>query len=81
VKIKVGIEYKIGGRTVSQQEWLNHLTESANEKARLTLQKRLAAVRCPEHGLAPEIIYSGNQAHIKGCCPQVIEAAQEALNR
>ena len=85
-----GFEYKIGGRTVSQEEWVRHLGQEAVERAKPDLLANIKAdiseLRCSVHGQSPKIVkteWRGNSLHtsISACCDAMLKRAQQAAAR
>jgi hypothetical protein len=78
------LEYRIGNRKVSQQEWERHMFQEApRQVAREAVDRELRKVRCPTHGQSPNATITdradGFEVHIEGCCDALVERAQKAL--
>lgn len=79
----IEIEYKIGGRRVSQQEWERHLREAPTRAAKENVKQKLSGVRCLTHGQSPKVTFretsQGFDVSISGCCGELTERTRRAL--
>jgi hypothetical protein len=79
-----GIKFEIGGRSVSQSEFLRNMENSALEQAHKGVRSRVLAVRCPVHGRAPDnfrVVGTGSNLKYEYavCCERLKEAVAKAL--
>jgi ubiquitin C-terminal hydrolase len=79
----IEIEYTVGGRRVSQQEWERHLREAPTRATKEAVKQKLSRVRCPAHGQSPKVTFretsEGFDVSISGCCEELTERARRAL--
>jgi hypothetical protein len=80
----MSLEYRIGGRRVSKQQWERHVFQDEPRRiAREEIESKLRTVRCPVHGQTPRVTYSetprGFDLTVEGCCSQVEQLAENAV--
>ena len=78
------LEYKIGNRTVSEDEFLKNFEESALSLAHSAVEERVSSVRCPIHGQSPSnfrVLREGENISYEftACCERLRSAVWEAL--
>ena len=77
------MEYKIGGRKVSQREWERHIAEAPLEAVKDEIRQRVGRIRCPKHGTTATVtlarVSNGFDTKMSGCCDDLVEAARRAL--
>jgi signal recognition particle subunit SEC65 len=90
VDFKVEFEHKIGGRKVSEQEWVRHLSQEAVAKVLPEVAKDVKAeverLHCPVHHEHPKVVRSqivGNElrTQVSACCAEMREKAQRIAAR
>lgn len=85
MNIKSSIEYKIGGRKVSQREWERHLFEQEPKRLiRENVEGKLRGLRCPKHGESPRPTFRetsrGFDLSVSTCCEELEALVQRALH-
>jgi len=78
------LEYKIGNRTVSEDESLESFEESTLALAHSAVEERVCGVRCPIHGQSPgdfRVLREGKNISYEftACCERLRSAVGEAL--
>jgi len=81
-----GLEFKIGGRTVSHDQFFKNMEQSVIDLASNAIEKRVSAVRCPVHGKsAGDLRQKPNRAGkvewtYSVCCAELRAAVERALS-
>jgi hypothetical protein len=80
----VGIEYKLGGRRVSQKKFFEGIEGQIRKLAVDGLIDRATQVTCPKHGKRAEVskiseTSDGFSFQISGCCDDLVERARSNL--
>ncbi len=83
--MSVKIEYRIGGRKVSQRQFTDGLE---GEVRRLTIEgvtKKVQSARCPVHNKPPRVTgvdqtADGYQFKFGGCCDKAVAEARRLLS-
>ncbi len=84
----IDIEFRIGGEKQSLNKELDGMVAKADAEARKSaqeyIQRKLAHVRCPEHGGALRIVVEGPswddfELSVEGCCQKLIGEATKVL--
>lgn len=79
------LEYKVGGRTVSQGEFMKNIKDSALELAHKAVKEQVSRVRCPVHGQHPTNLRAtggsgGNIGYeFTACCEQLKAAVAKTF--
>ncbi len=79
-----GLKFQIGGRTVSQSDFMKNIEESAMELAHKAVRERVLAVKCPVHRQSPtnfRVKRTGGKVEYEftACCERLREAVKRAL--
>ena len=73
------LEYTIGGRKVSQAEFLRDMKDSVYEEAHKKVKESVGRVRCPVHGTHPtnfRVVKSCSKINYEfTCCCEDLKAA------
>lgn len=69
--------FKVGGKS-------DELDEAAQAKVAEYVNKRVGALRCPDHDKAPTVIVSGTSLsnigfEVQGCCQKIIHIVKTKL--
>ena len=79
----MSLEFRVGGRKVSQQEFERSLKETALKQVDGAVQRSLSTIRCPKHHQRPRVRSARSSRDVKwkieGCCQELVEAARKAL--
>ncbi len=75
---------RVNGRAVSLDEAEGALEKASLEKIEASLQKRVAGVRCVEHGTTPHIVRRGLTTRrlsweVRACCKSLLQLAVDQL--
>ncbi len=78
------ITFKLNGRKVRPNQIGDALEKALLQKVEDDIKKKVATVRCPEHGQAAQIVASGRSIDklrfdIKGCCEKLISDVKKKL--
>jgi hypothetical protein len=80
----VSIEYSLGGRTVSRDEFYGGIESRIRETTVAQARARLGHVRCPIHGRTAavrrlRVTSEGFEIKLTGCCGELLALAGESL--
>ncbi len=84
----IDVEFRIGGEKQSLNKELDEMEAKADAENRKGIQgyiqKKLAHVRCPEHGGTLRVVVEGPswddfELSVEGCCEKFIDEATKAL--
>ena len=84
----INVEFRIGGEKQSLNKKLDEMAAKADAEARWGIQeymqRKLAHVRCQEHGGALRVVVEGPslddfELSVEGCCQKLIDEAAKAL--
>ncbi len=79
----MSLEFRVGGRKVSQREFGRALHDTALKKVDDAVQRRLRTIRCPKHGQQARVrsarSHNDLKWNIEGCCEELVRAARKAL--
>lgn len=80
----IEIIFEINGRRVSPGNLQNALEKALLQSIQESIQKKVGAIRCPEHGQAPKVICKGRSLdnlsfEVSGCCQSVIDSVVAKL--
>jgi hypothetical protein len=78
------IIFEINGKRVDPDCLGNVLEQAILQSIKDYIQKKLGAIRCPEHGQAPKVICKGKSVkdlsfEVTGCCQKLIDIAKAQL--
>jgi len=79
-----GMKYQIGGRTVSQHEFMKNIKDSVLNLADQGVRERVLSVRCPVHGQGPTNLKGSRSSSKMGweynaCCDRLRKAVEGAF--
>jgi hypothetical protein len=82
--LDVSIEYSLGGRKVTRDEFYGGIESRIRESTVAQAQARLANVRCPTHGQTAtfnrlRVSAEGFEVSLDGCCDELLGLARKAL--
>ena len=82
----IGLEYRVDGRRVSQDEFFTGMEQKVTGMASDQVRTAVERTRCAKHGRHARVVSSrktarGFQFDIEGCCDDLIERAQRAALR
>jgi hypothetical protein len=81
---RVDLEYRIGGRRVSQDEWMKSIVDEARGAALSQVQAKVESLRCPDHGRGPRLtaqVPAGTDVNLSFdvCCEKLKDAIMRLL--
>jgi hypothetical protein len=90
----ITVQFEVDDRPTTPEEladeYLAEMLTHTGEQVRQEVERKLAAVRCPEHGTQPRVTVTGMYAtdteqmelsyHVDSCCQLLLLRAVAALN-
>lgn len=78
------LEYKVGGRSVSKDAFIDNIGDAAVQLAASAIRERVSSVRCPVHGQSAgsvRVTRSGDKVSYEftACCEQLKAAVAKAF--
>ena len=85
VQTMFDISFTIDGRKVSPDRLGDELQKAMLRDISEKLRRRIASMRCPEHGRAPRAAVRGRSINrlsltISGCCDEFVESASKNIS-
>ena len=82
---KLDTQFRIGGRRVSERDFMSGLERQAQQMVREEVESRARGVRCPVHGRTAQIRLQssvGDQTRwtVEGCCQDLIDRVHSTLS-
>lgn len=79
------ISFEVNGRKVRPNNIKNALETAMLKNIQDSVKKAVGSLRCHEHGQAPKVVFKGRSldrlnAHIEGCCEELIEQVRKKLS-
>jgi len=92
--VDVTVQFEVDDRPVDpaelEDEYLADMLEHTRQQIEQDVRRKLADVRCPEHGTLPHVIVTGMYSsdaeqmelsyHVDSCCQLLLLRAVQALN-
>jgi hypothetical protein len=81
---RVGVEFRVGGRKVSQRGFARGIANEALKGVDEEMQRRLSSIHCPTHGQRARVqsTRAGGDLtwHVEGCCEALVAQIKKHLS-